>query len=304
MWYTVTVPEASVLTSRCRLATCSGYQPVVSIIGPISPSVTAQSLRAVSVGATRRVDPAATASAYVQAGNYLRAHRLGDAGQRLVERLADAVAEGGAARCHGARDQRRGSQDGARPGPGLHASTRATRPITGRASTWTAPSGASTRAVARQHPSRTTANPLIGKYAWRKSGLHRVKLELSDNDGNKSTYAFFVLVHNFDRPKVGLRVFVPLPGARQIRLVISHDMPVSVRLVVLQRGRLLALVPAKPLTGHTKTTVRLPLKARVSRNGFVVVSGIGERSQPATQHGAACDVCGGSGPRRRHLHAH
>ena len=76
-------------------------------------------------------------------------------------------------------------------------------------------------------------------------------------------------------------MFVPSPGARQIRLQIKHDMPVSVRLVVLQRGRLLALVPAKRLAGNKKTTFRLPLKARVSRNGFVVVSGVAsDLSQP------------------------
>ena len=70
MWYTVTVPEASVLTVTLSSGDVQRYQPVVSIIGPISPSVTAQELACGLGGSNAAVDPAATASAYVQAGNY------------------------------------------------------------------------------------------------------------------------------------------------------------------------------------------------------------------------------------------
>lgn len=280
MWYTVTVPEASVLTVTLSSGDVQRYQPVVSIIGPISPGVTPQELACGLGGSNAAVDPAATASAYVQAGNYLvriASVMLGNGSLSdsptlsLKAVLRDVTAPAvnvavpqtvlGPGKSY--TFDARGSTDG---GSHINPST----------AVWKFYESGS-----EQHPTRATANPLVGKYAWRKPGLHRVVLELSDYAGNKSTYTFFVYVHNTDRPQVVLTVFVPTPGARQIRLRIKHDMPVSVRLVVLQRGRLLALVPAKRLAGNVKTTFRLPLKARVSRNGFVVVTGTAsDASQP------------------------
>ena len=59
-------------------------------------------------------------------------------------------------------------------------------------------------------------------------------------------------------------------------------MPISVRLVVLQRGRVLAVVPAQEDQGLPRQeTIHVALRAKVSRNGFVVVSGIaGDLSEP------------------------
>ena len=65
MWYSVVVKEASVLTVTLSSGDVQRYQPVVSIIGPISPGVTAQEL-ACGLGGQQPDDrSAATASTYV-----------------------------------------------------------------------------------------------------------------------------------------------------------------------------------------------------------------------------------------------
>jgi hypothetical protein len=272
MWYSVSVTEASVLTITLTSGDVGRYQPMVSIIGPISPNQTATELGCGLGGNDSRADPLAIASAYTATGTYLvRIASLmsGSASQTNSPTLTlKAVL----------RDVTSPSINVAIPqnvfGPGVTyrfdatGSTDRGSGLDDSTATWQFYESGS-----EQHPSKRSANPLIGLYAWRKAGLHKVTLTLADKTGNKTSYNFFVFVHSFTAPQVVLSVFPPAPGSRQIHLVVTHNMPVSVRLVVMQRGRVLALVPKKRLTGHTKTTIRLALNARVSRNGFVVVSG-------------------------------
>jgi hypothetical protein len=281
MWYSVVVHEASVLTVTLSSGDVQRYQPVVSIIGPTGTSATPMQLACGLGGSTAAIDPAATASTYVAAGTYLvriASVMLGNGSLTdspaltLTAVLRDVTAPGimvavpqtlglGAGETY-TFDARKSTDNGS----GINPNT----------ALWTFYESGGVK-----NGSKASPNRLIGKYAWRTPGLHRVQLELSDNTGNKSTYIFFVLVHSFVPPQVRLRVFVPSPGARQIRLEIKHDMPVSVRLVVLQRGRVLAAVPARHLAGSSKTTIRLALKGRVSRNGYVVVTGVAsDASQP------------------------
>jgi len=278
MWYSVTVKEASVLTVTLSSGDVQRYQPVVSIIGPTGTSATPIELACGLGGSNAAIDPAATASAYVATGTYLvriASVMLGNGSLAdspmltLTSVLRDVTAPAimvavpqtlfGAGKIY-TFDARKSTDAGS----GINPNT----------ALWTFYESGGVKNGSKP----PSINRLIGRYAWRTPGLHRVQLELSDNTGNKSTYIFFVLVHNFVPPKVGLRVFVPSPGARKIRLEIRHDVPVSVRLVVLQRGRVLAVVPARHLAGSVKTTIRLPLRGRVSRNGFVVVSGVASDS--------------------------
>jgi hypothetical protein len=281
MWYSVTVAEASVLTITLSSGDVQRYQPVVSIIGPITAGVTPQELACGLGGSNAATDPSATASAYVQGGNYLvRIASVmfgnGSLADSPALSLKAVLRDVTAPAIVVAVPQTVGLGQGKTYTFDARKSTDHGSDINPKSALWTFYESGGVK-----NGSKPSPNPLIGRYAWRTAGLHRVMLELSDNTGNKSSYTFFVVVHNFDVPKVGMRVFVPSPGARQIRLDITHNMPVSVRLVVLQRGRLLALAPAKRLTGSTKTTVRLKLRGRVSRNGFVVVSGVAsDHSQP------------------------
>jgi hypothetical protein len=273
MWYTVSVAEASVLTVTLTSGDVSRYQPMVSIIGPISATQTAIELGCGLGGNDSRADPSAIASGYVSNGTYLvriASVMLGSGSLTDSPTLTlKAVL----------RDVTPPSITVAIPQKVLGVGETYRFDATGSGDSGSGVDQSSAAWQFREsgsegHPSKHSSNPLIGLYAWRKAGLHRVTVSLADKTNNRSTYTFFVLVHSFAVPKVGLRVFVPSPGARQIRLEISHDMPVTVRLVVLQRGRKLAVVPAKRLTGKTKSTVRLALRGRVSRNGFVVVSGV------------------------------
>jgi hypothetical protein len=115
-----------------------------------------------------------------------------------------------------------------------------------------------------------------GKYAWRTSGFHRVDLTLADLAGNKSTYTFFVYVHSYVLPKLVLSVSVPLPGASSIRLVLKHNLPINVRLVVFQGGKLLRFIPVKLVKGTNKSSkLVIALRTRVKKKGGeVTISGI------------------------------
>ena len=116
--------------------------------------------------------------------------------------------------------------------------------------------------------------PEIATHTWTTPGLHLVTLRLADRGLNVSTYAFNVLVHSFVPPKVRLRVLVPRAGAGQLRVVLAHDQPIRVRLVVLQGGVVLRVISSKALAGSRSTSVAIALKHRISKaGGDVVVTG-------------------------------
>jgi hypothetical protein len=71
-----------------------------------------------------------------------------------------------------------------------------------------------------------------------------------------------------------MRVVVPKPGARQVRVLLTHDQPVRVRLVVLQAGTILRTLPSKGITGSGVTTpVTIRLLRKIAKTGYVFVSG-------------------------------
>jgi len=120
-----------------------------------------------------------------------------------------------------------------------------------------------------------TPSPLIVTHVWKTAGAHQVTLRLSDKSGNTNTYAFYVLVHNFVPPIVGLRVFVPSPGARRLRVVLTHNVPIRVRLVVLQGARVLGVIASRRIDGsNEKTPLAIALTKKVGKAGFVAVSGV------------------------------
>jgi hypothetical protein len=91
--------------------------------------------------------------------------------------------------------------------------------------------------------------------------------------GNTNTYQFNVLVHSFVPPKVKMSVLAPRRRARSLSIRLTHDMPVRVRLVVLQAGRKLRTI-SKTIKGSNKTaTIPIPLGGKIAKTGFVIVSG-------------------------------
>jgi hypothetical protein len=56
---------------------------------------------------------------------------------------------------------------------------------------------------------------------------------------------------------------------------LKHDVPIRVRLVVMQGGTVLRAIPSKLLNGsHTTTSLKLALRKKVGKTDFVVVSGV------------------------------
>ena len=107
-------------------------------------------------------------------------------------------------------------------------------------------------------------------------------MSLTDNGGNISTYTFNVLVHSFARPKVSMRVLPPRAGAHQLRIVLTHDQSVRVRLVVEQGTSVLGNGITKLVTGRRPSTVTIALSKKIVKAGFVYVSGIaGDLSIPS-----------------------
>jgi hypothetical protein len=124
-------------------------------------------------------------------------------------------------------------------------------------------------------PAPAGSNPQVVTHPWATAGLHKVTLQLQDEAGNVNRYTFEVLVHNFVPPKVSLRVFVPTPGSRQLRIVLTHDVPIRVRLSVLQGDRVLRSIPSMTVKGsRLKTTLKIALRKRVGKGAFLVVSGV------------------------------
>jgi hypothetical protein len=270
MWYRLRVPESGVLTIALSSDDVKDYEPLVSIVSTASNKTTEV---ACSLGGTALLPgQAVVASSYVAKDtDYLI--RIASAvdnpnnpndesglpGIQLTEAIHDitppsihvtvsktvGVGKAFTLSAHGSSDN----------GSGIDATS----------AQWTFfDSGSST----------TVSGPLVLKHAWGSPGLHRVQLLLSDVAGNKNTYQFNVFVHSFVPPKVSVRVLAPRRGARILSIRVTHDMPVRLRLVVLQAGRKLRTIPAKTLKGSRRTTTfGIPLTGKIAKTGFVVVSG-------------------------------
>jgi hypothetical protein len=274
MWYKLHVPEASVLTVLLSSKGVDRYQPVVTIINATSLGELACGLG----GNDTRTDPGALASSYVPTGDYYiriasvqnsqTSSNIEQPTVKLSESLRDVtppqiqVSVSGKAKIVGVgKAYKFDASASADLGAGVADTT----------ATWEFYDNGKPTQV-----SGTQSNtPLIATYAWKTPGLHRVTLTLADKSGNKNTYSFNVLVHNFVPPKVGMRVFPPIPGSRKLRVVVTHDVPIRVRLVIMQGNVVLRAIPSKLLKGsHVKTSLQIALRKKVRSTGFVVISGV------------------------------
>ena len=274
MWYKLHVAEASVLTVLLKSSAVDRYQPVVTIINATSLGELACGLG----GNDPRTDPGALASSYVPAGDYyIRIASVQNSQTSstielptvsLSESLHDVtppqiqVSVSGKAKIVGVgKTYTFDASASADQGAG----------VDDKSATWEFyDNGRST-----EYSSKQSNTPLVATYAWKTPGLHRVTLTLADKSQNKNTYSFNVLVHNFAPPKVGLRVFPPTPGSRALRVVVTHNVPIRVRLVVMQGNIVLRAIPSKLLKGsHAVTSLQIALRKKVTKIGFVVVSGV------------------------------
>jgi hypothetical protein len=278
LWYSVTVPEPSVLTVQVSTSTTdpTQYQPVVTVLS----SDLTKEYACGRAGSDSETSPTATASSYLDAQTYLirvasvtkpptTAQQLAQAptlflSVRLRDVTPPAIAVQIPAKIVGTgKKYTFNPSNSSDLGSGID---------WGSASWLFYDGGVKTPET---NPAATSPEAAAGSYAWRTSGFHRVDLTLDDVAGNASTYTFFVYVHSYVMPKVVLSVSVPLPGASSIRLVLKHNLPINVRLVVFQGGKLLRLIPAKLVKGKSKSKLVIALRTRVKRKGGeVTISGM------------------------------
>jgi hypothetical protein len=296
MWYRVDVPEASVLMAALRSSNTNLFRPLVSIIGKSDRSPTDEFACALA-GNALSFGTDVSASSYVPAGTYFiriaAASNPNSNGDplptlQLTESLRDVTPP--QIRVHSSKTVGVGKPftfDAT-------ASTDAGSDVDATSASWTF------RDSGRDHTFNSTnsATPEVATYTWKTTGLHLVSLTLRDKATNKSTYSFNVFVHSFVPPKVSMRVVVPKPGARQVRILLTHDQPVRVRLVVLQAGIILRTLPSKAVDGSRVTTsVTIPLLHKIAKTGYVFVSGTASdlSSNPNVVPLRTCSVRPGTG---------
>jgi hypothetical protein len=271
MWYSIAVPEASVLTVSLTSTAPGEYQPIVTIYTTASVE-----LACGQGGSDSRTSKSvASASSFVAAATYyvrIAAGQLTDSDApviTLAAQLRDVTAPAimvqiptkvvgvGQIYTFNAKDSTdNGSQ------------------IDYSQTVWQYHDGGAV-IPSPPAPVNATSEELVGTHAFRTPGSHKVELQLSDKAGNRSTYDFYVFVHNFVPPKVSMLVHVPRPGAGKLSLKILHDVPVNVRLVVFQGGTLLRAIPKKLLKGKKPTSFSIALKSRIkAKGGNIVISGV------------------------------
>jgi hypothetical protein len=271
MWYQVDVPEASVLTMSLSSADIKRYKPLVTLINATTNSELACALG----GSNLLPDQRVSASSFVQKGRYLiriaSAIATPSSGDdelpalTLTEQLRDVTPPQinvSVSKIVGVNRQFTFDASGSADlGSGVNPAS----------ANWSFYDGG----VALTLPgAQLSANPLVVKHKWKTAGQHLVKLVLEDLNGNKTTYSLNVFVHSFIVPKVSMRVRTPKPGATSVRVVVTHDMPVRVRLVILQDGKVLRTLPSKTVKGFRKSTMlTIALRSRVAKTGFLAVSG-------------------------------
>jgi hypothetical protein len=275
MWYSVQVPQPAVLTVSLSAlpANASVYQPVLSILD----GTTGREIACGLGSSDSTTNASAVASTYVSGGP----------GKTYLVRIASAT------------PAPRGTSASDLPTLSLGAQlTDVTPPtikvgipakIIGPRKTWTFDASASSDLGSQIEWSTAvwtffeggvgslppaSADPKIVKHVFRTTGLHRVQLSVQDYAGNASTYDFYVYVHSYLRPTAALTVYPPLPGARSVKVRIKHNMPVSVRLVIVQGRRVLRVIKARIVKGsHKTTTLHVALKRRVTAAGGNVAIG-------------------------------
>jgi hypothetical protein len=273
MWYSVHVPEASVLTILLKSSAVDRYQPVVTIINQADKSELACGLG----GSDPRTDPAALATSYVPKGDYwirVASVQISDTGSNTELPTIQLL----------------GSLRDVTP-PVIQVAFSAKTKIVGVGKPYTFDATSSSDLGSGVNPKsaiwafydngaptviqgKDRNSPEIVPYAWKTPGLHKVTLQLSDNNGNTNTYAFNVLVHNFVPPKVSFLITPPSPGSRTLRVVLVHNVPIRVRLVVMQGSTVLRAIQSRLVKGtRARTVLKIALKKKVGTSP-IVISGV------------------------------
>jgi hypothetical protein len=285
MWYVLMVPEPSVLKVTFSSEEVSRYRPLVTILNVPTPPAVPTEVACALGGRGLPSDKGpqgVVASSYVPSGTYwiriasaLSSTSPDDSGQpnlHLSEILRDVTPPQinvTTSKIVGPHQRITFDATG---------STDAASGVNPATATWTFKEAG----AAKQVQGSAFANPMIATHVWNTAGFHQVSLSLADNGGNVSTYTFNVLVHSFARPKVSMRVLAPRVGARHLRIVLTHDQAVRVRLVVEQGTSVLANGFMKVVTGSRPKTVTIPLSRKLAKAAFVYVSGTaGDLSSPS-----------------------
>jgi hypothetical protein len=295
MWYSLHVVEAGVLTAAFRSADNNLFKPLVSIID-VSSNVAVEVACALA-GNALLPNSDVSASSYVPAGDYLiriasATNPATDVGGLPVLQLTELLRDVTPPVIRVASSKT--------VGVGKPFTFNATASTDGGSGVLVSSAIWTFRVSGTDHPfsSANSPTPELATYTWKTPGFHLVTLTLADNGGNKSTYSFNVFVHSFIPPTVSMRVVVPKPGARQVRILLTHDQPVRVRLVVLQAGAILRTIPSKGITGSGRTTsITIRLLRKVARTGYVFVSGTASdlSTNPNTVALKTCSVLPGKG---------
>jgi hypothetical protein len=120
-------------------------------------------------------------------------------------------------------------------------------------------------------------------HRWKTPGLHKVTFSVADYANNRTTYTFFVFVHDWTPPKItnfGVKS-VPFPGGRWMTIVVTHDEPVTLHLTVTQGDRLLWRGNMR-LLKTTNAVRKIHLRAKVWRTPWIDITGSAKDSADNT----------------------
>jgi hypothetical protein len=272
MWYSVSVPEASVLRVSVISTDTSRYQPVVTILDPLHEEI------ACGVAALGKPGATANATAYVTPPP--------DPAQKYLVRVAQVLnnsASGGLP----SLTVRFAGRD-VTPPHIIVPTPDEVQPKTPVAYTADDPQSPSTdlgsdidRSSARWEfydTSKTvpkTRPNMLTNYTWETPGAHAVVFTVKDRAGNESMYRFTTVVRDTGRPVVAFSLRPPVPGSHRLRVVVKASESVHVRLLVTQVGRRKPLLRRSlDFWGRDKPHPRsIRLTGGVGR-GLLVISGI------------------------------
>jgi hypothetical protein len=271
MWYSVSVPEASVLRVSVISTDTSRYQPVVTILDPLHEEI------ACGVAALGKPGATANATAYVTPP--------ADPAQKYLVRVAQVLNNSASGGLPGLTVRFAGRD--VTPPHIIVPTPDEVQPNTQVAYTADDPQSPSTdlgsdidRSTARWEfydKSKTVPKTRLNmqaNYTWETPGAHAVVFTVKDRAGNESMYRFTTVVRDTLRPVFAFSLRPPVPGSHRLRVVVKASESVHVRLLVTQVGR------GKPLLRRSldfwgdKSQIRsVRLTGGVGR-GWLVISGI------------------------------
>jgi hypothetical protein len=272
IWYSLSVPEASVLRVTVVSTDPVRYQPVVSILDASNTEVGCGLANDVRLGATANATAYVTPNSDMTPAIYLI---------RVAE-VANNSPSGGLP----ALTVRFAAQDVTAPHivvnfPSGKVPPGTPEPYDASKTTDTGslvdPSSAVWQFYDQRADKTETMHERHGlqvKYAWLSPGVHQVVFTVADFAGNKSMYRFTTLVQDAVRPQVRFALRPPAPGDRRMRVTVTASESVKLRLLVTQVGRKAPLLRRFVSFWGDATHARsVPLRGAVGK-GMLVISGI------------------------------